>query len=91
MLNSLPFLWQGLLVTLQVSALVVGISLVLGVLLGVAISFGPLEGVPRPERSTSCGHSRVVGQGGRDDCSWLRWDRRHPRSTFCMDRNDQCS
>jgi len=46
MLNSLPFLWQGLLVTLQVSALVVGISLVLGVLLGVAISFGQLEGVP---------------------------------------------
>jgi polar amino acid transport system permease protein len=40
-LNSLPFLWQGLLVTLHVSALVVAIALVLGVLLGVGISFGP--------------------------------------------------
>jgi polar amino acid transport system permease protein len=41
MLNSLPFLWQGLLVTLHVSALVVVIGLVLGVPLGVGISFGP--------------------------------------------------
>jgi polar amino acid transport system permease protein len=40
-LNSLPFLWQGLLVTLHVSALVVAIALVLGVLLGVGVSFGP--------------------------------------------------
>jgi polar amino acid transport system permease protein len=40
-LNSLPFLWQGLLVTLHVSALVVAIALVFGVLLGVGISFGP--------------------------------------------------
>jgi len=40
-LNSLPFLWQGLLVTLHVSALVVAIALVLGVPLGVGISFGP--------------------------------------------------
>ena len=40
-INSLPFLWQGLLVTLHVSALVVAIALVLGVLLGVGISFGP--------------------------------------------------
>lgn len=41
MLNGLPFLWQGLLVTLRVSALVVGISLPFGVLLGVGLSFGP--------------------------------------------------
>jgi polar amino acid transport system permease protein len=41
MLNSLPFLWQGLLVTLEVSAIVVAIALVCGVLLGVGISFGP--------------------------------------------------
>jgi polar amino acid transport system permease protein len=41
MLNSLPFLWQGLLVTLHVSALVVVIALGCGVLLGVGLSFGP--------------------------------------------------
>ncbi len=41
MLNSLPFLWHGLLVTLQVSAIVVVISLLCGVLLGVGLSFGP--------------------------------------------------
>ena len=40
MLNSLPFLMQGLLITLKVSALVVGIALLLGVLLGVGLSFG---------------------------------------------------
>jgi polar amino acid transport system permease protein len=40
MLNSLPFLWRGLLVTLQVSGLVVVIALVLGVLCGVGLSFG---------------------------------------------------
>jgi ABC-type amino acid transport system permease subunit len=31
MLNALPFLWQGLLVTLQISAIVVVIALVVGV------------------------------------------------------------
>lgn len=41
MLQSLPFLWQGLLVTLHVSALVVVIALLVGVLLGVGVSFGP--------------------------------------------------
>ncbi|HEY2620646.1 MAG TPA: amino acid ABC transporter permease [Acetobacteraceae bacterium] len=41
MLNSLPFLWQGLLVTLHVSVLVVVIALGCGVLLGVGLSFGP--------------------------------------------------
>jgi polar amino acid transport system permease protein len=40
-IESLPFLWQGLLVTLEVSFLVVLISLVLGVILGVGITFGP--------------------------------------------------
>jgi polar amino acid transport system permease protein len=40
-LYSLPFLWQGLLVTLAVSGLVVIFSLVAGVLLGMAASFGP--------------------------------------------------
>ena len=41
MLNSLPFLWQGLLVTLHASALVVVIALGCGVLLGLGLSFGP--------------------------------------------------
>ena len=41
MFNSLPFLWQGLLVTLHVSALVVVIALGCGVLLGLGLSFGP--------------------------------------------------
>jgi polar amino acid transport system permease protein len=40
-LQSLPFLWDGLLVTLHVSALVVGLSLGAGTALGVAIVFGP--------------------------------------------------
>ena len=41
-LQALPFLMKGLAVTLQVSALVVSLSLVAGVLLGVALSYGPL-------------------------------------------------
>ena len=40
-LRSLPFLWDGLLVTLHVSALVVIFSLAAGVVLGVALVFGP--------------------------------------------------
>jgi polar amino acid transport system permease protein len=40
MFNSLPFLWQGLLVTLHVSALVVVIALGCGVLLGLGLSLG---------------------------------------------------
>jgi polar amino acid transport system permease protein len=40
-LNALPFLLQGLATTLKVSALVVGFSLVIGVLLGTALTFGP--------------------------------------------------
>ncbi len=39
--QSLPFLTKGLAVTLQVSALVVLLSLVAGVLLGVALVYGP--------------------------------------------------
>jgi polar amino acid transport system permease protein len=40
-IESLPFLWNGLLVTLQVSFLVVAISLVIGVVMGVGIVYGP--------------------------------------------------
>jgi len=40
-IESLPFLWDGLLVTLHVSFLVVAISLVIGVVMGVGISYGP--------------------------------------------------
>ncbi|MGE0116437.1 MAG: amino acid ABC transporter permease [Dongiaceae bacterium] len=40
-LYSLPFLWQGFLITLAVSGLVVLSSLVAGVLLGMSASFGP--------------------------------------------------
>ena len=41
MLNSLPFLWQGLLMTLQISAIVVASALLLGVTFGIGLSFGP--------------------------------------------------
>ncbi len=40
-LQSLPFLWKGLLITLQVSAVVVMISLAAGIILGVGIVYGP--------------------------------------------------
>jgi polar amino acid transport system permease protein len=40
-IRSLPFLWQGLLITLEVSALVVFFSLIAGVILGVGIVYGP--------------------------------------------------
>ena len=40
-LNSLPFLWQGLLITLEVSFLVVVFSLAIGVVLGVGVTYGP--------------------------------------------------
>jgi len=40
-IKSLPFLWNGLLVTLHVSALVVVIALVLGVVMGVGLTYGP--------------------------------------------------
>ena len=41
-IHALPFLWKGLLVTLEVSGFVVLVSLVCGVLLGVSITYGPL-------------------------------------------------
>ena len=41
MLKALPFLWQGLLVTLQISAVVAALALVLGVLLGTALTYAP--------------------------------------------------
>jgi polar amino acid transport system permease protein len=40
-IQSLPFLWQGFLVTLQVSALVVFLSLITGTVLGIGIVYGP--------------------------------------------------
>jgi polar amino acid transport system permease protein len=41
-LKTLPFLWQGLLITLWVSALVVAVSLVFGILIGIGFAYGPL-------------------------------------------------
>jgi polar amino acid transport system permease protein len=41
MLEALPFLWRGLLITLAVSALVVVLSLIAGVLLGLLRVYGP--------------------------------------------------
>jgi len=40
--TTLPFLLQGLVVTLQISAMVVVFSLVFGVLLGIGLTYGPL-------------------------------------------------
>ena len=40
--QSLPFITKGLAITLQVSVLVVSLSLVAGGLLGVALTYGPL-------------------------------------------------
>lgn len=39
-LAALPFLWQGLLITIQVSLLSVALSLVAGMLLGLALTYG---------------------------------------------------
>ena len=41
-IQSLPFVTKGLAITLQVSGLVVVLSLLAGVLLGVALTYGPL-------------------------------------------------
>ena len=41
-IKALPFLWAGLLVTLEVSAIVVAVALVAGVILGVGITYGPI-------------------------------------------------
>lgn len=40
-IQSLPFLWQGLLVTLYVSALIVFFAVLAGTVLGVGIVYGP--------------------------------------------------
>ena len=41
MITALPFLWQGLLMSLRVSAIVVVVALLFGVILGVGLSYGP--------------------------------------------------
>ena len=40
--GSMPFLWKGLFVTVEVAVIVVGLSLVAGLLLGVIVTYGPL-------------------------------------------------
>jgi polar amino acid transport system permease protein len=40
--TTVPFLLDGLLITLEVSLLVVAVSLVLGILMGVGFAYGPL-------------------------------------------------
>ncbi len=40
-LKTLPFLWEGLTITLYVSALVVALSLIAGVLMGIGFTYGP--------------------------------------------------
>lgn len=40
-IGSLPFLWEGLFITLEVSVLVVVFSLIAGTILGVGIVYGP--------------------------------------------------
>lgn len=54
-IQSLPLLSKGLLVTLAVSALVVGLSLVFGVLLGTMLVYGPA-----PVRWVIRGYSDIV-------------------------------
>jgi ABC-type amino acid transport system permease subunit len=44
---TLSFLWQGLLMTILVSMLVVAASLVAGVLLGVGFGYGMAESIVR--------------------------------------------
>jgi polar amino acid transport system permease protein len=41
-LSSMRFLWQGLFVTVEVSVLVIVLSLIGGLLLGVVVTYGPL-------------------------------------------------
>jgi polar amino acid transport system permease protein len=46
-LYGLPFLWQGLLISLEAAAIVVVVSLIFGVLLGTIVVYGPrLAGPP---------------------------------------------
>ena len=39
--SSLPFLWKGLLVSIEVALFVVAIALIIGVLLGAVVTYGP--------------------------------------------------
>ncbi len=41
-IKALPFLWAGLLVTLEVSAIVVAVALVAGIIFGVGVTYGPI-------------------------------------------------
>jgi polar amino acid transport system permease protein len=41
-LHALPFLWRGLLVTLEVSGIVIAVALAGGLVLGTALTYGPL-------------------------------------------------
>ena len=52
MLKGLPFLWQGLLVTLEASAIVGVLALIVGVILGIGLSYGPRSIRRRAARST---------------------------------------
>ena len=54
-IESLPYLWQGLLITLAVSVLTVVSSLIIGVLLGTLVVYGPL-----PVRWLILGYSDII-------------------------------
>ncbi|MFL5259480.1 MAG: amino acid ABC transporter permease [Hyphomicrobiales bacterium] len=54
-IESLPYLWQGLLITLAVSALTVVSSLIIGVLLGTLVVYGP-----PPVRWLIVGYSDII-------------------------------
>jgi polar amino acid transport system permease protein len=54
-IQSLPYLWQGLLITLAVSILTVVLSLIIGILLGTLVVYGPV-----PVRWLIIGYSDVI-------------------------------
>jgi polar amino acid transport system permease protein len=54
-IESLPYLWQGLLITLAVSGITVVLSLIFGVLLGTMVCYGPL-----PIRWIIHGYSDII-------------------------------
>jgi len=54
-IESLPYLWQGLLITLAVSGITVALSLIFGVLLGTMVCYGPL-----PIRWIIHGYSDII-------------------------------
>src|SRR4051794_335124 len=41
-IGAMPFLWKGLLVSIEVALIVVSLSLVAGLLLGTIVTYGPL-------------------------------------------------